>query len=172
MLPPLSSTSWMTMARAIAPASVTWRLATVRPGSALWQTLQDTHWWKQSPHRLTPPDSRAETPKLTWEHGKALRQQWLHQPPTTPARSAHHTTPRAHKLASGARGHTRQVQRNTMDRGTDPPQFARANQNIAAAVMLLRDLSEPNDLHEHAIHRNLQAQVETATIQQAESFVL
>ena len=51
-----------------------------------------------------------------------------------------------------------------MDRENDPPQFARANQNIAAAVMLLRDLSEPNDLHEHAIHQNLQALVETATV--------
>ena len=38
-LPPISSTSWMTMSGVTAPASVTWHLATVRPGSALWRTL-------------------------------------------------------------------------------------------------------------------------------------
>jgi hypothetical protein len=58
-----------------------------------------------------------------------------------------------------------------MDRGNDPPYFARANQNIVAAIMLLRGLSEPNDPHEQAIHRNLQALVETAAIQQAECSV-
>ena len=42
-----------------------------------------------------------------------------------------------------------------MDRGNDPPQFAQANQNIAAAAMLLRGLPEPNDPQEQAIHRNL-----------------
>ena len=51
-----------------------------------------------------------------------------------------------------------------MDRGNDPPKFARANQNIAAAAMLLRGLSEPNDPHEQAIHQNLRALVETAAI--------
>jgi len=35
-----------------------------------------------------------------------------------------------------------------MDRGDDPLHFARANQNIAAAAMLLRGLFEPNDPHE------------------------
>ena len=58
-----------------------------------------------------------------------------------------------------------------MDRGNDLPQFARANQNIAAAVMLLRGLSEPSDPYEQAIHQNLRALVETATIQQVESTV-
>ena len=58
-----------------------------------------------------------------------------------------------------------------MDRGNDPPHFARANQNIAAAAMLLRGLSEPNDPHEQAIHWNLWALVETAAIQQAECSV-
>ena len=58
-----------------------------------------------------------------------------------------------------------------MDRGTDPPLFARASQNIATAAMFLRGLSELNDPHEQAIHRNLQALVETATVQQAESSV-
>ena len=58
-----------------------------------------------------------------------------------------------------------------MDRGNDPPQFAQANQNIAAAAMLLRGLSELNDPHEQAIHRNLRVLVETAAVQQAESSV-
>jgi len=57
-----------------------------------------------------------------------------------------------------------------MDRGNDPPQFARANQNIAAAAMLLRGLPEPNDPQEPVIHQNLRALVETAAVQQAESF--
>ena len=68
----------------------------------------------------TPLDPRAETPALTREHGEELRQQWLNQPPTAPARSAHHTTPRAHKPASGARGRARWVQCNTMDGGMIP----------------------------------------------------
>ena len=54
MLPPVSSTSWMMMARVTAPASVTWHLATVRPGSAPWRTLRDTHRRRQSPRGLTP----------------------------------------------------------------------------------------------------------------------
>ena len=37
--------------------------------------------------------------------------------------------------------------------------------------MLLRGLSEPNDPHEQAIHRNPRALVETATVQQAECSV-
>ena len=55
-----------------------------------------------------------------------------------------------------------------MDRGNDPPQFARASQKITAAAMLLRGLSEPNDPHEQAIHWNLRALVETTAVQQAE----
>ena len=69
----------------------------------------------------TPSDPHVESPTLSWEHGEELRRQWLHQPPTAPARLAHHTAPRAHRPASGARGRACQVQRNTMDRGNDPP---------------------------------------------------
>ena len=58
-----------------------------------------------------------------------------------------------------------------MDRGNDPPQFTQASQNIAAAAILMRGMSEPNDPHEQAIHRNLRALVETAVVQQAESSV-
>jgi len=53
--------------------------------------------------------------------------------------------------------------------GNDPPQFARAGQNIAAAAMLLRGLLEPVDPQEQMVHRNLRALVETAAVQQAES---
>ena len=45
--------------------------------------------------------------------------------------------------ASSARGRTCQVQRNILDGGNDPPQFAQAGQNITAAAMLLRGLPEP-----------------------------
>ena len=78
----------------------------------------------ESSQTHTSLDSRAETPELTREHDEALRQQWMHQPSTTPARSAHHTAPRAHRSANGAQGRTRQVQRNIPVRGTNPPQFA------------------------------------------------
>ena len=66
---------------------------------------------------------------------------------------------------SGARGHARQVQRNIMDGGNDPPQFARAGQNIAATTMLLHGLLEPVDPQEQAIHLNLRALVETIAVQ-------
>ena len=75
----------------------------------------------ESSQTHTPLDPRAETPVLIWEHNEELRQQWLNQPLTTPARSPPHTALRAHKPASDARGHTRRVQRNTMDWGNDSP---------------------------------------------------
>ena len=65
----------------------------------------------------TPLDPHAGTLVLTREHGEELRQRRQNQPPPTRARSAHHTMPHAHKPASGARGHARQVQRNIMDVG-------------------------------------------------------
>jgi len=112
-----------------------------------------------------PPGPHTETSELTCEHEEELRRQWPHQPPTAPARSARYTAPRARGPANDARGRARQVQRNALDRGTDPPQFAQASQNIAAAAMLLHDLSEPNDPREWAIHQNLWALLETATVQ-------
>ena len=69
----------------------------------------------------TPPDPHAGTLVLTQEHGEELRQRRQNQPPPTRARSAHHTVPRVHNPASDARGHARQVQRNIMDGGNDPP---------------------------------------------------
>jgi hypothetical protein len=59
---------------------------------------------------------------------------------------------RARNPARSAWGHARQLQHNIIDRGNDPPQFARAGQNIATAVMLLRCLPEPVDPLEQAIH--------------------
>jgi len=118
-----------------------------------------------------PPIPHTEALELTQEHREDLRRHWPHQPPTAPVRSARYTTPHACGLVNGARSHARQVQHNTLDRGTDPPQFARPSQNIAVAAMLLRVLSEPNDPRERAIHRNLRALVETAAIQQAECSV-
>ena len=55
-----------------------------------------------------PPGPHAGTFELTREHGEDLRRQWPHQPPTAPTRLAYHTAPRAHRPASGARGHARQ----------------------------------------------------------------
>ena len=138
---------------------------------AMTDALEQPPGITESARTHAPPGPHAETPELTCEHGEELRQRWLHQPPTALARSAHHAVPRAHKSASDARGHARQVQRNIMDGGNDPPQFARASQNIAVAAMLLRSLSEPNDPREQAIHRNLRALVETAAVQQAESSI-
>ena len=117
------------------------------------------------------PGPHTETSELTREHEEELQRQWPHQPPTMPARSARYAAPRARGPANGARGHARQVHLNTTDRGTDPPQFARASQNIAAATMLLRGLSEPNDPRERAIHQNLRALLETVVVQQAECSV-
>ena len=117
----------------------------------------------------TPMDPCAGTLVLTQEHDEELRQWWQNQPPLAPARSVHHTAPHAHRPASGAQGRARRAQRNTMDRGNDPPQFTRASQNIAAAVMLLCGLSELNNPHKQVTHQNLWALVETATVQQAKS---
>ena len=74
----------------------------------------------------TSLDPRAEALACAMEHGEELRQRRQNQPPPALAHSVQHTAPRAHNPASGARGRARQVQRNIMDGGNDPPQFARA----------------------------------------------
>ena len=56
-----------------------------------------------------------------------------------------------------------------MNEGNDIPQFARADQNIAAAAMLLHGVPEPVDPQERAVYRNLQVLVEAIAVQQAES---
>ena len=58
-----------------------------------------------------------------------------------------------------------QVHRNIVDGGNDPPQFARASQNITVVAMLLRGLPESIDPQEQEVHRNLRALVETAAVQ-------
>ena len=83
----------------------------------------------------TPLDPRAEALTCAQEHGEELRQRRRNQPPPAPARSAHHVAPRVRNSASGAQGHARQVQHNIIDGGNDPPQFARAGQNIAATII-------------------------------------
>ena len=80
-----------------------------------------------------------------------------------------HVAPHARNPTSGARGRARQVQRDIMNEGNDPPQFARASQNIAAATMLLRDILEPIDPQVQVVYRNLRALVEAAAVQQKES---
>ena len=75
----------------------------------------------ESSRTHAPPSPHMEAPELTREHEEELRRQWPHQPPTAPARSVHHTAPRAHRPANGAQGRTRQPQRNTPVQGTDPP---------------------------------------------------
>ena len=54
MLLSLAMNSRLTRERATVPASATWHPTTVRPGSALWQTLRDSHRWLWSLCRLTP----------------------------------------------------------------------------------------------------------------------
>jgi len=76
-----------------------------------------------------------------------------------------HVAPYAHDLAGGAWGHVRQVQRDIINEGNDPPQFARASQNIGAAAMLLRGVPEPIDPLERAVYRNLWALVEADSVQ-------
>ena len=69
----------------------------------------------------TPLDPRAEALAHAQEHGEELRQRRQSQLPPMLARSAQYATPCARNPASGARGRSRQVQRNIMDGGNDPP---------------------------------------------------
>ena len=91
----------------------------------------------------TPPDTRAEALVSVQAHAEELRQRRQSQPPLVPARSMRHVAPHAHGPAGGARGRARQVQHDIVNEGNDVPQFARAGQNIAAAIMLLRGVPEP-----------------------------
>ena len=96
----------------------------------------------------TPPDTHAQALVRAQEHGEELQQRQQSQPPPTPVRLVHHAMPHVHNPASSAWGHAHQVQRNTLVRGTDPPQFARASQNITTVAILLHGMSEPNDPRE------------------------
>ena len=44
------------------PASVMWRPATIRPGNALWQTVQGSRRWLRSLHILTPHRTHVRRP--------------------------------------------------------------------------------------------------------------
>ena len=93
----------------------------------------------------TPLDPRAGALVLAQEHGEELRQQRQNQPPPAPASSVQHVAPYAHNPAGSARGRARHVQHDIMNEGNDPPQFARASQNIAITAMLLHGVPEPID---------------------------
>ena len=65
----------------------------------------------------TPPDPHAGALALTQEHAEELRQRRQNQLPPALTRSVQHVAPHTHDLASGAR----QVQRDIIDEGNDPP---------------------------------------------------
>ena len=58
----------MVRARATVLASVTWRPTTVRLGSVLWRTLQDSHRWLWSLRKLTPLWTRVQGPSHLRKH--------------------------------------------------------------------------------------------------------
>ena len=69
----------------------------------------------------TPPDPRAGALVLAQGHAEELRQRRHNQPPPALARSVQRATPRAHDSASDARGRARQVQRDIVNEGNEPP---------------------------------------------------
>jgi hypothetical protein len=83
----------------------------------------------------------------------------------------HNSEPGARTAADGAQARVRQVQKAIITDASGPLQFARAEQNIAAAAMLLRNLPEPADPQQQALHHNVWMLVERAAVQQAESSV-
>jgi hypothetical protein len=73
-----------------------------------------------------------------------------------------HSELNARDAAGGARRRNRQVQQAIVT--NEPPQFAWASQNIAAAAMLLRNLPEPADPQQQELHRNIRTLVERAAV--------
>ena len=69
----------------------------------------------------TPPDPRAGALALAQEHGEELRQRRQNQPPPAPAHSSQHAAPLSRDPVGGARGRARQVQRDIMNEGNNPP---------------------------------------------------
>ena len=100
---------------------------TVAPGhplsreSAMADALGQPPVLAESLQTHTPPDPRAGALTCAQAHGEELRQRRQNQPPPTPAHLAHHDASHARDSASDARGRTRQVQRDIMDEGNDPP---------------------------------------------------
>jgi hypothetical protein len=74
-------------------------------------------------------------------------------------------------LTKGARHRARDVQRRIIDdaRAGLPPTFNRAGQNLAAAAMLLRTMSEPSTTVGRRVQGELRGLLENAAVQQAES---
>jgi hypothetical protein len=74
-------------------------------------------------------------------------------------------------LAGGARHRARGVQRRIIDdaRAGLPPAFSGAGQNLAAAAMLLRTMSEPSTTEGRHIQGKLKDLLENAAVRRAES---
>jgi hypothetical protein len=74
-------------------------------------------------------------------------------------------------LAGGARHWARDVQRRIIDdaRKGLPPSFSGAGQNLAAAAMLLRTMTEPSTTEGRRIQGGLKGLLEDAVVQRAES---
>jgi hypothetical protein len=74
-------------------------------------------------------------------------------------------------LAGGARHRARDVQRRIIDdvRAGLPPTFSGAGQNLAAAAMLLRTMSEPSTTEGRRIQGELKDLLENAAVRRAES---
>jgi hypothetical protein len=74
-------------------------------------------------------------------------------------------------LAGGARHRARDVQRRIVDdvRAGLPPAFSGADQNLAAAAMLLRTTPEPSTTEGRRIQGELKGLLEDAAVQRAES---
>jgi hypothetical protein len=70
-------------------------------------------------------------------------------------------------VSTWARAH--QVQQAIIADANGSSQFARAGQNIAAVVMLLRNLPEPADPQQQELHFNIRTLVECAAVQKAEN---
>jgi hypothetical protein len=72
-------------------------------------------------------------------------------------------------LAGGARHRARDVQRRIVDDAWLPPAFSGAGQNLAAAAMLLRTMSEPSTTEGRRIQGELKDLLEDAVVRRAES---
>jgi hypothetical protein len=80
----------------------------------------------------TLPDPCAQALANTQAHGEDLRQRQHHQPPPASVHLQRNSEPNARNVASGARARACQVEQAIVADANDPPQIARAGQNIAA----------------------------------------
>jgi hypothetical protein len=97
---------------------------------------EDTH---------TPPDPRAHALANAQVHGEDIRQRRQRQPPPASVHPQRNSEWNARNAAGGTRACAHQVQQAIIADANGHPQFVRPGQNIAAAVMLLRNLHEPAD---------------------------